>query len=180
MYRTAKAASAVVLFDAVLLSASPAGAQPDRWYVDGRAAGTNDGLTWENAFADLQDALTEARVIGRCTATQLCEIWVAVGTYRPHSAMVTHSKVKGGWPGTTNLGANVDPLFVDPANDDYRLQAGSPCRNAGHNASLPADVADIGSNGNKTERLPKDLALKPRIEGDSVDMGAFEWHPPTD
>ena len=91
---------------------------------------------------------------------------------------VTHSNVKGGWSGANNLGPNVDPLFVDAANDDYRLQAGSPCRNAGDTASLPADVADIGSNGNKTERLPKDLALKPRVEGDSVDMGAFEWHPP--
>ncbi len=91
---------------------------------------------------------------------------------------VAHSNVKGGWSGTRNLGSDVDPLFVDPANDDYRLQAGSPCRNAGHSASLPADVADIGSNGNKTERIPKDLALKPRVEGDSVDMGAFEWHPP--
>ncbi len=98
----------------------------------------------------------------------------------PSPSTVTHSNVKGGWSGAGNLGSDVDPLFVDPANDDYRLQAGSPCRNAGHNASLPADVADIGLDGNKTERIPKDLALKPRVEGDSVDMGAFEWHPPTD
>ena len=91
---------------------------------------------------------------------------------------ITHSNVKGGWSGTSNLGRDADPLFVDPANDDYRLQAGSPCRNAGHSALLPADVADISSNGNRTETLPNDLALKPRVEGDSVDMGAFEWHPP--
>ena len=95
-----------------------------------------------------------------------------------YPSTVTHSNVKGGWLGASNLGPNVDPLFVDPANDDYRLQAGSPCRNAAHNASLPADVADVGSNGNKTERLPKDFALMARIEGDSVDLGAFEWHPP--
>ena len=54
------------------------------------------------------------------------------------------------------------------------------CRRAActHSASLPADVANVGSNGNKTERMPKDLAMKPRVEGDSVDMGAFERHPP--
>ena len=91
---------------------------------------------------------------------------------------VRHSNVKGGWSGASNLGPDVDPLFVDAANDDYRLHAGTPCRNTGHSASLPANVADIGSNGNKTERMRKDLALNSRVEGDSVDMGAFEWHPP--
>ena len=32
--------------------------------------------------------------------------------------------------------------------------------------------------GNTSEVLPKDLNMMSRIHGDSVDMGAYEWHPP--
>ncbi|MGB2986887.1 MAG: right-handed parallel beta-helix repeat-containing protein [Phycisphaerae bacterium] len=85
---------------------------------------------------------------------------------------ITHSDVAGGWPGVANI--NSDPLFVDVSKNDYRIQDASPCRDAGQNAALPADVADISLDGNTTEVLPYDLALNPRVDGDSVDMGAYE------
>ncbi len=91
------------------------------------------------------------------------------------STTVSYSNVKGGWPGKGNIGS--DPLFVDAGKGDYRLQETSPCRDAGKYASLPADVADINADGNTTGVLPKDLALKGRVSGEAVDMGAFEWHP---
>ena len=53
------------------------------------------------------------------------EIWLKVGS----SASITYSDIAGGWSGTGNI--NADPLFVDPQNGDYHLQAGSPCINAG-------------------------------------------------
>jgi len=40
--------------------------------------------------------------------------------------------------GTHNISA--DPLFVDPANDDYHLQAGSPCIDAGTDAGVTTDI----------------------------------------
>jgi hypothetical protein len=46
---------------------------------------------------------------------------------------VTYSNIDGGWPGEGNIDA--DPLFSDQWNDDYHLQSGSPCIDAGDPAS---------------------------------------------
>jgi len=46
-------------------------------YVDDNAPGSNTGMSWHNAYRDLQDALARARA--GCGS----EIWVAAGTYRP-------------------------------------------------------------------------------------------------
>jgi PKD repeat protein len=60
--------------------------------------------------------------------------------------------------GPGNFIAN--PLFVNPAGGDYRLQAGSPCINAGNNANA------VGTT---------DLDGRPRIVGGAVDIGAYEY-----
>jgi hypothetical protein len=66
-------------------------------------------------------------------------------------------------PAVTSGVGNIssDPLFVDPENGDYRLSAGSPCRNSGNNAALP-------------EGLLVDIAGNLRIYDGRVDMGAYE------
>jgi len=56
------------------------------------------------------------------------------------------------------------PLFVNPLAGDFRLQTGSPCLNAGHNAYAPG---------------PTDLAGTPRILQGLVEMGAYEFQPPS-
>ncbi|MHC5023927.1 MAG: hypothetical protein ACYTGG_08440 [Planctomycetota bacterium] len=100
--------------------------------------------------------------------------------------IVTFSDVQGGFAGTGNIDA--DPMFVDAANGDYRLQTGSPCADAGHNNGVPADTLDLDDDGDVTECIPFDLDGQPRFQADEidydpgcgigavVDMGAFE-HP---
>jgi parallel beta-helix repeat protein len=90
------------------------------------------------------------------------------------SSIISYSDVQGGWPGQGNIDA--DPCFVDLGfwdsngvliNDDYHLQQGSPCIDAGD----PNYIA----GPNET-----DLDENPRImDGDNdgipvIDMGAYE------
>ena len=79
--------------------------------------------------------------------------------------VVTFSNVMGGWTGVGNI--DEDPRFVDPAADDYHIQPGSPCIDAGD----PAFVPEPGET---------DLDRQMRVwDGDGggvarVDMGADE------
>jgi len=66
---------------------------------------------------------------------------------------------------STNIDTN--PNFLGMWGDPYMISDGSPCIDAGTLAKLPAFI-----------NLPdKDLAGNPRIVGDSIDMGAYEWNP---
>jgi hypothetical protein len=56
------------------------------------------------------------------------------------------------------------PLFVDRANDDFRLQSNSPCINSGNNSYVAAG---------------QDLDGNSRIIGGRVDVGAYEFQSPS-
>jgi hypothetical protein len=101
---------------------------------------------------------------------------------------VAYSLVQGGvYTGTGNI--SVDPEFVrdpDPGDGDWSTLAdndygdlsllpSSPAIDKGDNSALPADVTDLDGDGNTSEPIPIDLARKPRIIGNVVDMGAYEW-----
>ena len=70
--------------------------------VDPSAAGLDDGSSWADAFGDLQTTL----VLVPCSATQVDEIWVAEGTYRPTDStdrtatfqLLSGMAVYGGFP----------------------------------------------------------------------------------
>ncbi len=89
-----------------------------------------------------------------------CIVWGNTAPYlsETYNCYGCHTCTSTDLPGVGNIHA--DPLFVDADNGNYRLQAESPCIDAGWRPY--AD--DIGV----------DLAGQPRWQGTQVDMGAFE------
>jgi hypothetical protein len=110
-------------------------------------------------------------VIWDNTAPTGPELAVAYTLSKPATCNVDYSDLKGGQAAvfvdpscTLNWGVgniDADPLFADPAMDDYHLNFPSPCRDAGDNSSV------IG-----TEDFEGDL----RIANGVVDMGADEFY----
>ncbi|AXE21995.1 hypothetical protein DR864_29460 (plasmid) [Runella rosea] len=99
------------------------------------------------------------------TAITNCIVWgnatgVSGGT-------VTYSIVQGGFTGTGNL--NADPLFVNAAGGNLRLQACSPAIDAGSDAANTT-TADLGGNPRKFESV---------LGGQMIDMGAYEFQATT-
>jgi len=72
-------------------------APPTQFYVDGKAMGTDSGLSWVNAFTGLQPALKWGR-------SGPAEIWVAEGNYTPGPERMDYFQVRsrvslyGGFP----------------------------------------------------------------------------------
>ncbi len=75
----------------------------------------------------------------------------------------------------TNTSLDDDPLFENTTGRVFRLQSASPCINEGNSADLPADTADLDEDADISEVIPVDLGNWPRINGASVDMGAYEY-----
>lgn len=96
-----------------------------------------------------------------------CILWDNGGEiYNYNSApVVTYCDIQGGYVGAGNI--LQDPMFVNPAANDYHLQPGSLCIDAGNNDAAEA----VG--------LTTDFEGDPRIwpEGGVVDMGVDEFVP---
>ncbi|MCB0550117.1 MAG: hypothetical protein KDD19_21290, partial [Phaeodactylibacter sp.] len=77
---------------------------------------------------------------------------------------ISYSIVQGGYAGAGNI--DEDPLFVDPANGDFCLQASSCAIDNGLDSAVPAGVTT-------------DLDRNPRFyNGGQVDIGAYEFQGP--
>ncbi|MDV7392902.1 choice-of-anchor Q domain-containing protein, partial [Arthrospira platensis SPKY1] len=96
-----------------------------------------------------------------------CIIWANDGGLTQQqgaNSTVNYSILDEVFPGTGNI--IEDPLFVDPANDNFRLQASSCAIDNGLDSAVPAGVTT-------------DLDGNPRFyNGGQVDIGAYEFQGP--
>jgi len=86
--------------------------------------------------------------------------------------VVVYSLVEGGTPGTGNISGN--PLFVSVPGNNFRLQPGSPCIDAGDSTEVATTVTkDLDGNprGVNDPAVP-DTGVA--VFGLVVDMGAYE------
>ncbi|MGV3696867.1 choice-of-anchor Q domain-containing protein [Flavobacterium sp.] len=121
-----------VLLFALLLAANHTFAT--RYFVNASAAGTNNGLTWTNAYTSLQAAISVA-IAGD-------EIWVATGIYKPSTSSRSSSFVMkngvslyGGFAGTET-------------NISERNIAANP-------TTLSGDIGQLGDNTDNTRIIVK-------------------------
>jgi predicted outer membrane repeat protein len=110
---------------------------------------------------------------------------------------VSYSLVQGGLTGGTNI-STADPLFRDTngvddvpgtPDDNLRLQDTSLAIDAGNNAAVPLDAADLDEDLDSTEVLPVDFDFNARFANMAaipdtgngsvpiVDLGAYEIFP---
>jgi hypothetical protein len=104
------------------------------------------------------------------------------------SVTITYSDVDDAtnYPAGSNGNINADPLFINAAIANFRLQTTSPAIDAGDNTAVPPDTLDLDGDGNTAEATPIDLGGAARFvdvpkiadtgngTAPIVDMGAYE------
>jgi len=152
-------------------------------YGGGTDGGTHYGCIVANNHADRSGGGSDGGTLHNCTVFGNSADNAGGGSYRAH---LYNSIV---WSNTAPASADVyvdqqtvryscspslpaadgnistRPGFTDAANGDYRLEATSPCINAGSSDAWMAGATDLDGN--------------PRIIGGTVDMGAYEFVPAT-
>ncbi|MCP4439612.1 MAG: T9SS type A sorting domain-containing protein [Aureispira sp.] len=130
--------------------------------------GSNNSVITNCTFADNTGTSIHNANGGASITVQNSIIWDAGAPLYNYAneATVQHCiLVSGALPARTIDGGNnlfaTDPMFVDAANDDYKLQGASPAVGAGSNAYLPADYT-------------LDLAYTTRQNGATVEIGCYE------
>jgi hypothetical protein len=121
------------------------------------------------------------------TTLRNCVVWNNGPDQISGTPSVEYSNVQGGFAGAGNV--SVNPMFVDadgadndPAtavDNDYRLNATSPCVDAGDSTAVPADVTvDLDGEARFVDIASMPDTGVPVLPGGTVvDMGAFEVQP---
>jgi len=125
----------------------------------GNSAANGGGAIYN--FYNSSPTIANCILWGDTATTDSHEIY----NYDTSSSLVSYCDVQGGYGGQGNI--NSDPLFADPENGDFHLQATSPCIDKGNNSAPGIPNTDFEGD--------------PRIvDGDNdgtatVDMGMDEY-----
>ncbi|MBX3381036.1 MAG: hypothetical protein KF805_13160 [Phycisphaeraceae bacterium] len=90
----------------------------NRLYVNDNANGLNNGMSWQNAFNSIQDALA----VAKASAGQITEIWVAGGTYKPGTLRISNFKLVEGvkmYGGFVGNETQLSERVLSVANQSY-------------------------------------------------------------
>jgi hypothetical protein len=120
-------------------------------------------------------------IISSVTEPQGSHVFIEMPTTASTSAM-HHNLLDGTarikWGGVTDnlsrfqASINADPLFVNPAGEDFRLQAASPAVDAGVMDPVYSTFSSLYGLD-----IAKDIAGRPRPQGAAMDLGAHERSP---
>jgi len=148
--------------------------------VDNTATGTGGGI-----YINGNSPTVTNNIIYDNTAASGGGIYVNAGATPYIDYNDVYYNTGGNYGGVVPPVANnisLDPAFVDEGTGDYHLDHSvpSPCIDFGSNGAVPADTADLDSDGDTLEPIPYDFDNDPRIypAGGTVDMGADEYYVP--
>jgi len=122
----------------------------------------NDGGAIRNNASSIDSGTFRVSVDNSILWNNEEEIYVDGGSVTVSHSIVQNSGGSANWtgPGTDNGGnLDADPLFLDPANGNVRLNWASPAIEAGANDSVSVTTDVSGAS---------------RVQGVDVDMGAYE------
>jgi hypothetical protein len=141
---------------------------------------------FENS-ADADGGGIRTRDVGSSATITNCIVWQnspeQILDLNGAASIVSFSDVQNGWSGAGSNNIDAEPLFADPvgpddapgtADDDLRLQGGSPCIDAGDSTAVPVDVL---TDLNGDPRFVDDPGTSDTGVGNPlvVEMGAYEF-----
>ena len=125
-----------------------------RRYVNGTAAGANNGLSWSSAYLKLEDALADAAANSGPLGPY--SIWVKSGTYRPAGSsgdrnasffLPSYTEVLGGFAGGESSSAQRQPkLNVTVLSGDLNGDDGAAFINRTDNCYHVIEAVNVGSS----------------------------------
>lgn len=140
--------------------------------ITGNTANTNGGgMYFDNSSPTISNTIIWNNTVDGSTTTTSASVFSENSTPIFSFSLIANSGGSAGWETAigTDGGNNieVDPLFSNPAVNDFTLQKGSLAINIGSN-----DAYQTATGNNPASDT--DLAGNPRLFQSTIDMGAFE------